>query len=330
MNHEDFQTIDEAFASGDLRWDTLLGELFDADGGLIRTHKRTYRSDTNYTLGVVGNRYVPLQNMALMDWAKDVLGNSTACVASAGHLDGGRIVYVDFVLDSYTVGDVDNGDVVENHLLALNAHDSSRTFALIPMAKRLWCWNQLNAIYADAKNKSIFTIKHFARGEDRLQQIRTVLSAANFELSYAAEEFVAMERTKLPGTNFREIESNLFEMFRAVYEISDEELRAWEEGETARRPAWVSAFDTVQQLYTMGPGAKAVAGTVWGAFNAISTYLNHHKPINGLDDEAEDGSEAQEDNEELRLKDNLFGNAKRLKERAFEVAVQYAHKWGGS
>jgi phage/plasmid-like protein (TIGR03299 family) len=319
---DNLHTIEEAFQQGDLMWETKLGPIYDENGVVIQTHQRTYRSDNDYTLGVVGRRYTPLQNTALMEWAKDVLGTEIACVDMAGHLRGGTLVYVDFLLDSYQVGENEQ-ETVENHLLAINAHDSSRSCLLIPMAKRLYCWNQLNTIYNDSKNAKVFQIKHFASGEARLQEIKRMLSAARYELSFAASMFNNMARVHAPFKDFKSEIACLFQIVQETFDISDEDVKRWEDGEYDRQPAWVEVTRSIETLYQSGPGATApgVRGTVWGMYNAVSTYLNHHRPLRG--DDGEDTAE----NDDLRLYDNLFGTGFKQKTKAYTAALKFAEAW---
>jgi hypothetical protein len=64
--------------------------------------------------------------------------------------------------------------------------------------------------------------------------------------------------------------------------------------------------------YHNAPGSTLAGDTVWGAFNAVTYYATHQKPVR---DTAGDGEHI------ARVHSNMFGDAKALKQRALQLAL---------
>ena len=69
---EEAPTISEAIELSGLNWDVGLKDL-QTDDGIHVPNRATFRKDTGAILGVVGPRYVPLQNREAFDWFQPFL-----------------------------------------------------------------------------------------------------------------------------------------------------------------------------------------------------------------------------------------------------------------
>ena len=65
--------------------------------------------------------------------------------------------------------------------------------------------------------------------------------------------------------------------------------------------------DTVFELAESGDGSEMARGTLWGAYNAVTEYVDHFRNSKG--------------NEAVRLKSMWFGSGEKIKKNAFREAV---------
>ena len=99
-------------------------EVTDPDGPnrFVQSHKAIVREDNNPVLGVVGSRYVPIQNVEAFEWLDDVVGEKLAIYETAGSIHGGRVVWMMVRLPvQLRVAGTD--DITEPFLLLCNSHD---------------------------------------------------------------------------------------------------------------------------------------------------------------------------------------------------------------
>ena len=90
------------------------GHLID-----IPNHFATVRDTDNAVLGVVGNRYTPIQNVECFNFLDNVLDDYDATYETAGSLDNGKVVWMLLNLNKdIAVGD----DVTIPYLLLSNRY----------------------------------------------------------------------------------------------------------------------------------------------------------------------------------------------------------------
>ena len=74
-------------------------------------------------------------------------------------------------------------------------------------------------------------------------------------------------------------------------------------------PETIRAYKKISELWEgagMGADLPGVRGTYWGAVNAVTEYIDHHKPARSDD---------------ARLNNAWFKGGDRLKTRAYELAL---------
>jgi hypothetical protein len=82
-----------------LDWPALLESVHDSSGHIIEGQKLVVRGDlpredTRRHLGIVGDRYTPIQNVDAFGFADALIGEGGARFESAGSLRNGRIVWL--------------------------------------------------------------------------------------------------------------------------------------------------------------------------------------------------------------------------------------------
>lgn len=134
---------------------------------IITSHKSTFRTDRNTTLGVVGRDYGIVDNtkaFEFINFIKEVSGEEPL-IETAGALGNGERMFVSCRLgkDCYLNG---NSDAVKNYVVFTNTHDGSGAVMAFFTPVRVVCQNTLNVAIRDAVNKVVF--KHTKNVNHRL------------------------------------------------------------------------------------------------------------------------------------------------------------------
>lgn len=148
----------------------LNGENIDftpSRANIITSHKSTFRTDSDLTLGVVGRDYGMVQNtkaFEFINFIKDVSGEEPL-IETAGAFGNGARMFVTCRLgdDCYLNG---NSDAVKNYVVFTNSHDGSGAVMAFFTPVRVICQNTLNMAIRGAVNKVIF--KHTKNVNTRL------------------------------------------------------------------------------------------------------------------------------------------------------------------
>lgn len=211
-------------------------------------------------LGVVGNRYTPVQNMEAFSILNHIVDESGAVFENAGSLDLGRKVFMSLKLpNTMQIGGIDPIDL---YLLAFNTHDGSSSFTLAVTPIRLACYNQLNMALRTAKQS--FTLRHTLKVSGKIQEAREKL-----QLTFKYAEEFEREAELLLSQDMTDKQFN--ELVETVFPIDkDGTPRASTMAENAR--------SIVTGLWN-APTQSNIANTKWAAYNAFAEYADWAKPV---------------------------------------------------
>jgi len=217
-------------------------------------------------LGVVGERYVPLQNEELFDFADNLLDNGGRW-ETAGSIKGGRVVFGALALERETVIDPNGvSDKVNTYLLVNTSHDGSIAIQASITPVRVVCANTLNlALGQRGRNGSVkqsFKIRHTQTASGKVQVAREALGLANAyidEFSKMANEMIQKEVSK----------KKFDEIVLALYPKPKEDAK----GATSR---WENKIDLINDIY-VGDYNNTITGTAWGVANALTERLDWYR-----------------------------------------------------
>lgn len=221
----------------------------------VRTHPITGRPEV---LGVVGNRYTPIQNEEHAGMLNALLHESRGQFETAGSLRGGKEVFVTTRIPAqFNVGGVDPVDL---YLVAMNSHDGSSPFRFLVTTVRVVCANTLAAALGQAR--SSFAIKH-------TRSYRSNIAAAQqaLELSFTYRDAFAVEAERMineamsPGS-FRDTVEELF----PTPADSAPALAIQRDADRKR---------SLLELFEASPTMTEITGTRWAGYQAITEYLDH-------------------------------------------------------
>lgn len=267
--------------------------LKTVDGIAIPNHFATVRKDTNDVLGVVGNRYTILQNKESFSFFDAFVGVKEAMYHTAGALGLGERIWLLAKLPGYirTIGD----DITEKYLLLTNTHDGTGSVEIMFTPIRVVCQNTLNVGIMHGSNK--VKLRHTLNIGNKIDEVRESLGIVNHQYQILEEASQKLATIDLTNQAFKDYLKNSGVIPKE--DDKDQSTRA------------KNILDEILNLRENGKGAKmkGVKGTVWGAFNAVAEYVDHHR---GGDDKAK------------RAASLLYGSGANMKNEAWKQALVLA------
>jgi phage/plasmid-like protein (TIGR03299 family) len=216
-------------------------------------------------LATVGERYHVLQNEELFDFGDALLDGGRW--ETAGSIKDGRVVFGSLALERETVLDPKGvSDIVKSYLLVHTSHDGSTAVQASITPVRVVCQNTLNMALSGTKQS--FKIRHTQTVGGKVAAAREALALANTyldEFDKQAQALIAQEVTK----------AQFDKIVNAIYPRPDKDAK----GAVKK---WETKVDLLEEIYSsdtvMGAG---VAGTAWGAFNALTERLDWYRKGRG-------------------------------------------------
>jgi phage/plasmid-like protein (TIGR03299 family) len=249
---------------------------------------RTVRTDTGKTLGVVKSRYEIYQNSELLDLAESLVTETgLGHISSAGNFKGGKKVF-------FNIGIPDenhNGDRYKKYLMFASGHSGEIGIEGLAHMTRIICENTFNAALRNSLNK--FSLKHTKNFREKLEQAKRILDASLIYFQESAKLFNEMKNVSFSETQLTELVSKVYgfeyEKSYRPTKITLEDVIANTEGQGEKISTRnANILEAIIELSHTGKGTQidGVKGTAYGAYNAITEYLDHHSTVrahNGRD-----------------------------------------------
>ena len=258
------------------------------------------RKDTGAILKTgLSSRYQPLQNRDAFKFFDAVVGAGEAIYHTAGSLNSGRIIWILAKMN----GDLGiEGDAAEKYIMLSNSHDGTRAVDMRFCVKRVVCMNTFKM--AMGGNELNARLRHTGNVMNRVNQTRDLLGLGD---AYFANFMKGMER--LVNTKLNAAQAKSY--FESVIAVNDRQP------DSEIGPRKQAIVDEIVALYNgAGRGSDLVTSrfTAWGAFNAVSQYLEHDRPIRGF-------SEDDIRSTDKRLSSSFFGRGARVETKAWNKAL---------
>jgi len=264
-------TSSEAIVKAGLDWTVSLRELatFQEDNTDVSNlidvpdHYATVRDTDNRVLGVVGNRYTPIQNLECFDFLDTVLDDSEAKYETAGSLYGGKIVWMLINLGKDIV--VGNDKTIP-YLLLTNSHDGSTAIKGMTTPIRVVCANTLSL--ALKNNSTSFGFRHTNNVHSKIDQARKLLELNYKYVDTFQEEMERLIEQQVTKDSFYEILNSMV----PTVELNEDKTNASQvqNREQAR-------FKITQRF--LNPEFSEHEKSAWALLNAYSEYEQWHAPV---------------------------------------------------
>lgn len=257
--------VQDALEKSGLDWEVVKLPLYVPDSANMPVEVDDFqaivRQDTGLVLGVVGNRYEPVQNVEAFQFLDNLLGTDLL-FETAGSIASGKRIWVLTKVPAYVeIG----GDNTEQFVLFHNSHDGKSSVAVLCTLIRVVCQNTLNSAIRGAKNT--YKFRHVGDPSLRIHEAREVLQIA---IDY--------------GAQFKILGDQL-----ASQKMTDNKLsKVIDELWPAESDRAVANRDNVRSIIlNLHKGSNTVGNspqTKWSGYNAIVEYLDWYRPTRGDSD----------------------------------------------
>lgn len=291
-------TAQEAIQAANLDYDVALVSLTTDSGIPVPSKKAVLRTDTNDVLGVVGNNYVAVQNRQAFAFLDALAAEGGIRYHTAGCLRRGERIWLLAKLPGL-IRVKGSDDVTEKFLLLSNAHDGSAALRVFWTPTRVVCMNTLVLAERQSRGEGI-AIRHQGDLAGKVRKAQEVLG-----LAHRFYDDLANRIDGLAG--YHPTAAQLDQYFRSLYPDP-------EDGSNGRAR---NARDKLYELFERGKGndIPAIRHSTWAAFNAVTEYVDHFRPTR---------ARTEFDRAANRLESSWFGSGARLKEQAFQLALEMA------
>ena len=273
----------------------------------------TYRADTSQPLGLVKAKYEVVQNIDAFKFFDDAIGEGMARWDKAGILDDGRKIYLSARLPVETrVGD----DLIDNYLVFSNSHDGTSSVNIMFTPIRVICTNMLNSALKSAD--AYIRIRHTESAKQKLQRGAEILRIACKHADTVQDYYNSLLKVKMSDREVMEYLANLqltakeqdlllnYDKENGYKKLILKDYRTMEVTGVSQRKANMIA--NLFEYYCDGIGQKQIAGTAWGAYNAVTGFYCNVANLEG----------------EKRVESLLYGGANSNMIKALNAANDFA------
>ena len=210
INVENCKTSEEVMHQAHLDWNVAKCELVakmpihsdkSEDNGFIFGSNNyvecpnafaTYRTDHNIPLGIVKERYTPVQNIEAFTFFDNAIGKDKAIWQTAGFFGNGERIFVSAKLPKNILV---QGDPVENYLVFTPSNDGSSGVKILFTPIRVICENTLNAAINNSSNYISF--RHTKSVYNNLDIASEILGICDSRIVFLQEKFNFMRKKKI-------------------------------------------------------------------------------------------------------------------------------------
>lgn len=291
-------TAREAIEAAGLNYLAELKDVQTVGGTPVPQRKAVVRSDTGDVLGVVGKSYVPVQNYQAFGFLDAIVADGGLHYHTAGALGKGERVWMLAKLPDH-IRVKGSDDLVEKFLLLSNSHDGSTALRTLFTPIRVVCQNTLNLALREGRNQGI-SILHKGDLAGKIREAQRVLRLA--------ERFYDDAAAKI-------------DILASHYPTVDQVQRYFEslhpDPTDADNSRAKRVRENLTQIFETGIGLDmpAIKGTSWAAFNAVTEWVDHHRPTRAAD---------PTERASRRLKSAWWGSGATLKAKAWNQALSLA------
>ena len=244
----------------------------------------TYRTDVNVPLGIVKDKYTPVQNIDAFKFFDDAIGKDEAIWQTAGYFGDGEKVFVTAKLPkNIFIGN----DIVDNYLVFATSHDGSMGVKILLTPIRVVCENTLNA--ALHNNDAYISYRHTESVHKKLDVAHEILGLCDVKIKALEELFNHFAKVKFTDDNAAEYFAKLIlskNEYDDLHLTGHNAMQLVLRSVSAMNDAYISTrkCNTIAEMfyyYLNGIGQTDYRGTGWGVYNAVNGYYSNVDKVEG-------------------------------------------------
>lgn len=241
---------------------------------LVPDRKAVVRNPGGSIIGTAGKLFTPVQNLAAFSTLQDAIDRFGAKVETAGALGNGDRVWMLLSLPQKGKAEVVKGDKILPYFLVSNAHTSEKSQSLQARftSVRVICANTLEA--AKRESRAAVSIPHHKNAGDRLKEIEQVVARMYEVHTESIGVYQAMASRKI---TLEEAWAYIQTCFRLRDPNEDRKLtqQLSRQGAAEHEGRLSKVFDAREQVMWLVDNGKGTGRTAWGAYNAVTEYIDH-------------------------------------------------------
>jgi phage/plasmid-like protein (TIGR03299 family) len=262
----------------------------------------TVRNDNDAVLGVVGKDYEVVQNADAFQFFDAIVGGGEGIkYETAGALGKGERIFITAKLPDYIK--VGKQDLIEQYLFLTTSHDGFGSITAAFTPTRIVCNNTLNAALRNHSNG--IKIRHTASANDRLKQAHTLMGISHVVAQELEELFNHWAKVRITDAQVKKL-------IQVALAPNKEVIQNLELGLVDKLSTTYTNIVDNAYAYAMGNPTQQMettAGTVFGAYNAITGYYQNVRNF-------KDG--------DAKFKSIMDGTAKQRAQVAFDLCGNFA------
>ncbi len=295
-----FLNAEQALEAMGANWEVILKPVAVAGTDLIIPGKfASTRSDTGEPLGIVGATWRAHQPLEIAQLGEALVDSGEAAYETGGLMHGGQWMFVSMELNHLDIVIPGDPSPLKTYLLIITAFDGSKSTSILRTQVRTVCKNTADLARKGAL--ATYRVRHCSDLAGRVQQAREVLG-----ISFKDAETVRALTSSLALTKV--VDSQVQAILEAVWPS-----KPTDEVEVDPDVA-AQTREKVFALYEASDTLEGIRGTAWGAFNAVTEYVDHFATYRGR----------EQDPLDVRANSLLFGTGHQAKERALRAALELA------
>jgi phage/plasmid-like protein (TIGR03299 family) len=249
----------------------------------VRTNPHS--GETEY-LGIVGEDYATVQNEQVAEMLNLLVDASGAHFETAGSMRKGKSVFVTMKLPkAMEIAGVDRMDL---YLAATTSHDGTASLRVDATPVRIVCANTQRMAYARSEGSYVF--RHTSNVTSKISEARQALNLVWKHFGAFEREAEKMINESLTMGEFEKVVAQLWPTEADASDVAKNNAK--------QRSA------TLRFLVRDADTQKAIKGTRWAGYQAITEYVDHY---------------AKASTEVVRARRAVTGPGADLKARAFEL-----------
>lgn len=248
-------TSAEAIKLAGIDWTVVGNPIYDGKGAKIPGYVANTRDSDGKVLGIVTDRYTPVQNAEAFSFTDHLIGGNVK-YETAGSLRSGRQVWLLAKMPATKVA----GDDVEPYLCFTNTHDGSGAVKVCMTPIRVVCNNTLNLALSSARRS--WSTAHIGNVQAKIHE-------AQETLELAAHYMIELDTQAKKYANITLREGWLNKMMSEWFPIQEDDSDIKKRNIKAVRDTFISCY--------CAPDIAQFNGTAWGVINAASDML-HKEP----------------------------------------------------
>lgn len=294
---------EDMLVAAGLDWHVLKQKMYSEVGEakiLVPDHFSLIRDRDQSVLGICGRDYIPTQNAKIMEFFQRWTKAGGMKLETAGSLYHGRWIWALAKLPTdFTLA---GGDVVNGYLLLSSPHIWGKALQIRFTTIRVVCMNTLMMALGGRGSQGEFRMPHRMEfSSDVMRTAEEALGMAGDQMQVFSDSAKLLAKVKCDAQDYYKY---LTQLFGSKKDLEETEGTVLTIADLKRNAYDVAAYGQ----NSPGRKLKSADGTWWGAVNDVTYWVDHKS---GRD-------------RDTALNAAWFGSKAKLKEQAFDLAVEYA------